>query len=142
MNPPHLPKVVLLACVHNAGRSKMAAAWLNHLADPSKVRALSAGTQPAAAVHPVVVEAMREVGIDLADSTPRLLNPELAAQVDLLVTMGCGDACPAVPGLRREDWPLPDPKDQSVERVRKIRDEIRARVERFLADVEHVWLGP
>ena len=142
MNPPHTPRFVLFACVHNAGRSKMAAAWLNHLSDPRKVRAISAGTQPAERVHPVVVEAMREVGIDLGNEPPRLLTHELAAQVDLLITMGCGDACPVVPGLRRDDWPLPDPKGQPIERVREIRDEIRARVEQFLAKVEHAWLVP
>ncbi len=142
MSRPHLPRVVLFACVHNAGRSKMAAAWLNHLADPSKVRALSAGTQPAERVHPVVVEAMHEVGIDVGKAPPQLLTVTLAAQVDLLVTMGCGDACPVVPGLRRDDWPLPDPKGQPIERVREIRDEIRTRVEQFLASVEHAWSAP
>lgn len=114
----------------------MAAAWLNQLADPTRVRALSAGTQPAERVHPVVVEAMREVGIDFDNVSPQLLTRDLAAQADLLVTMGCGDACPVVPGLRRDDWPLPDPKGQPIERVREIRDEIRARIERFLAQGE------
>lgn len=134
MNTAHRPRTVLFACVHNAGRSQMAAAWLNHLADPDKLRAVSAGTQPAERVHPVVVEAMREVGIDLSAVPPQLLTSELAAQVDLLITMGCGDACPVVPGLRRDDWPLPDPKGQPLERVRAIRDEIRARVERLLSE--------
>lgn len=128
------PRVVLFACVHNAGRSQMAAAWLNHLADPSKTRAVSAGTEPAERVHPVVAEAMREVGIELGGAAPQLLTRELAAQADLLVTMGCGEACPVVPGLQRDDWPLPDPKGQPIERVREIRDEIRARVTRFLAE--------
>lgn len=132
MNTDHRPSTVLFACVHNAGRSQMAAAWLNQLADPNKVRAVSAGTQPAERVHPVVVEAMREVGIDLSSVSPQPLTSELAAQVDLLITMGCGDACPVVPGLRRDDWPMPDPKGQPIERVREIRDEIRARVERLL----------
>ncbi len=127
------PQILLFACVHNAGRSQMAAAWLNQLADPLAWRAISAGTQPAERVHPVVVEAMREVGIDLAGLAPQRLTQELAAGVRLLVTMGCGDECPVIPGLRREDWPFADPKAQSLDQVRKIRDDIRARVEQFLA---------
>lgn len=129
------PRVVLFACVHNAGRSQMAAAWLNHLADPSKVRAISAGTEPAARVHPVVAEAMREAGIELGNSEPQLLTRELAAQADLLVTLGCSEACPVVPGLQLDDWPFPDPKGQLIERVREIRDGIRHRVERLLIDL-------
>jgi arsenate reductase len=121
-------KTILFACVHNAGRSQMAAAWFGHLADPTRTRGISAGTQPGDRVHPVVVEAMMEVGIDLSGAAPRLLSPELAATASLLVTMGCGDACPVVPGLSREDWPLADPRDEPLERVRQIRDEIRARV--------------
>lgn len=130
------PRVVLFACVHNAGRSQMATAWLNHFADPRKVRAISAGTQPGERVHPVVVEAMREVGIDLASVQPQLLTPELAAQAHLLITMGCGDACPVVPGLRRDDWPLLDPTGQPIERVREIRDDILERVTRLVAQAE------
>lgn len=126
-------KTVLFACVHNAGRSQMAAAFFNALADRSKARAVSAGTQPGAHVHPEVVDVMREVGIDLADARPTLLTDELASQVQLLVTMGCGEACPFVPGLRRVDWPLNDPKGQSFEAVRAIRDEIRQRVVQLLA---------
>lgn len=122
-------KHIVFACVHNAGRSQMAAAWLTALADPSKARAISAGTAPGARVHPEVLVAMAEIGIDLSSSKPRLLTDELAASAAMLITMGCGEACPAVPGLRREDWPLADPKGQSVERVREIRDEIRDRVE-------------
>jgi arsenate reductase len=122
------PKSVLFACVHNAGRSQIAAAWLGALADPQKVRALSAGTAPAERVHPVVAEAMREVGIELGSVKPRLLTDELAKSATLLVTMGCGEACPQVPGLRHEDWPLPDPKDQSLASVRALRDEIRTRI--------------
>jgi arsenate reductase (thioredoxin) len=121
-------KIVLFACVHNAGRSQMAAAWLNRLADPTKARAVSAGTEPGARVHPEVVAAMGEVGIDLSAETPKLLTDELARASALLVTMGCGEACPVVPGLRREDWPLDDPKGKPVERVREIRDEVRRRV--------------
>jgi arsenate reductase (thioredoxin) len=121
-------KTVIFACVHSAGRSQMAAAFLNAKADGSRVRAVSAGTQPAAGVHPEVVAAMREVGLDLSAATPRLLTADLAREAALLVTMGCGDACPAVPGLRRDDWALSDPKGRPLEEVRRIRDEIRDRV--------------
>ena len=124
--------IVLFACVHNAGRSQMAAALFNALADPAKARAVSAGTSPGDRVHPIVVEALREVGIDLSGARPRKLTEELAAGADLLITMGCGDQCPHVPGLRRDDWPLADPKDQPIERVREIRDDIRARVEALI----------
>jgi arsenate reductase (thioredoxin) len=119
---------VVFACVHNAGRSQMAAAFFNALADPSKARAVSAGTQPADRVNPVVVEAMREAGIDVSGATPQRLTPTLAEQASLLVTMGCGDECPHVPGLQRDDWPLDDPAGQPLERVRAIRDDIRQRV--------------
>jgi len=120
--------VVIFACVHNAGRSQMAAAWFNRLADPRKATAISAGTQPGPRVHPEVLSAMAEVGIDLSQAQPRLLTDELAAGARLLITMGCGEACPYVPGLHRADWPLEDPKNKPVERVREIRDEIRGRV--------------
>ena len=119
---------VLFACIHNAGRSQMAAAWFNELADPAKARGISAGTEPGTRVHPEVVEAMREVGIDLSRGEPRFLSDELANSASLLITMGCGEACPHVPGLRRDDWPLEDPKGKPVERVREIRDDIRQRV--------------
>ena len=121
-------KNVLVACVHNAGRSQMAAALFNLAADPSKARAISAGTQPGARVHPEVVLAMQELGLDLGGVQPMLLTDELAANTSLLVTMGCGEACPAVPGLRREDWPLEDPKGKPLERVREIRDEVKRRI--------------
>jgi len=129
------PRVVLFACVHNAGRSQMAAALLNQLAAPGQAHGISAGTQPADHVHPVVAEVMREEGVDLEGSRPQLLTPELAAGADLLITMGCGEACPVVPGLQREDWPLPDPKGQPIERVREIRDEIRGRVKSLLTSL-------
>lgn len=125
-------KTVLFACVHNAGRSQMAAAWFNELADRAKAVAISAGTSPGAHVHPEVVAVMREVGIDLSAGQPRFLSDDLARSSALLITMGCGEACPAVPGLRRDDWPLEDPKGKPVERVREIRDEVRARVENLL----------
>jgi len=120
--------VVLFACVHNAGRSQMAAAWFGDLADPAKARAVSAGTQPGPHVHPEVTAAMAEVGIDVRLARPTLLTAALAAEARLLVTMGCGEACPAVPGLQREDWPLPDPKGQPMAVVRTIRDDVRERV--------------
>jgi len=123
---------VIFACVHNAGRSQMAAAFFNSVADPGKARAVSAGTEPGDRVHPEVVAAMKEIGIDLSKARPQRLTTELAAQANLLVTMGCGDACPVIPGLRRDDWPLEDPKGKPVERVRAIRDEIRARVARLV----------
>ena len=123
---------VLFACVHNAGRSQMAAAWFNLLADPSKARSISAGTDPGVRVHPEVVDAMREVGVDLSAAGTTRLTQQLAQQAQMLVTMGCGDQCPVVPGLRRDDWPLDDPKGQPIARVRAIRDDIRQRVEALL----------
>lgn len=125
---------VIFACVHNAGRSQMAAALFNELADPALARAVSAGTRPGDRVHPEVQEAMLEAGIDLSGASPRRLTPELAGGATLLVTMGCGDDCPVVPGVRRDDWPLADPKGQPLEKVREIRDEIRRRVVRLLVD--------
>jgi arsenate reductase len=125
-------RTIIFACVQNAGRSQMAAAWLNKLAAPEHARALSAGTAPGRAVHPEVVAVMKEVGIDLSSAQPGKLTDDLARGADLLVTMGCGESCPYVPGLAVEDWPLPDPKEQPVERVREIRDDIRRRVEDLL----------
>jgi len=106
----------------------MSAALFNQYADTSKARAISAGTQPAEHVHPVVLDAMREVGIDLSAAKPQKLTAELAHGADTLITMGCGDECPFVPGLHRDDWPLPDPKGQGIETVRQTREEIRKRV--------------
>ena len=123
---------VIFACVHNAGRSQMAAAFFNRIADPSKATSISAGTQPAAEVQPAVVAAMREVAIDLAEMRPQALTPDLATGASLLVTMGCGDQCPAVPGLKVLDWALEDPRDQPLERVREIRDAIRGRVQELI----------
>jgi arsenate reductase len=106
----------------------MAAAWFNELVDSTKARAISAGTDPGTRVHPEVLEAMREVGLDLGDRKPQKLTDDLARGAQLLITMGCGDECPVVPGLRRDDWPLEDPKGKPVARVREIRDDVRARV--------------
>ncbi len=124
--------VVIFACVHNAGRSQMSAAFFNALANPALAHAISAGTNPGERVHPEVLVAMREVGIELSGVKPQRLTEELARGANWLVTMGCGDECPAVPGLRREDWPLSDPKGQAVERVREIREDIRGRVAAFV----------
>ena len=121
-------KTVIFACVHNAGRSQMAAALFNELANPAKGHAVSAGTSPGERVHPEVVRVMQEEGIDLSQARPQRLTQELAQGAQLLVTMGCGDQCPFVPGLKRDDWPLEDPKGKPVERVREIRDDIRQRV--------------
>jgi arsenate reductase len=131
--------MVIFACVHNAGRSQMAAALFNRMADPKKARAISAGTQPGERVHPEVVEVMREIEIDLDGAKPQKLTDELARSAHWLITMGCGDQCPAVPGLRRDDWPLEDPKGQPRERVRQIRDDIERRVRELLAARD--WLS-
>jgi arsenate reductase len=119
---------VLFACVHNAGRSQMAAALFNRMADPSLAQAISAGTEPATQIHPEVIAVMREVGVELDGVIPRLLTVDLASQANTLVTMGCGESCPVVPGAKREDWNLPDPKGQPLERVRQIRNEIETKV--------------
>jgi arsenate reductase len=128
---------VVFACVHNAGRSQMAAAWFNALADPAKAHAISAGTEPGPRVHPEVVEVMREVGIDLSSVTPRLLTDDVTRDASLLVTMGCGETCPFVPGLRRMDWPLEDPKGKPIGRVREMRDEVRGLVATLIAAESH-----
>lgn len=125
---------ILFACVHNAGRSQMAAAFFNQLANPQEARAFSAGTQPAGRVHPEVIAAMAEVGIDLTGATTTKLTSDLAQQAHMLVTMGCRDECPVVPGVKREDWPLEDPKGKPLEQVRAIRDEIRARVQSLIEE--------
>ena len=125
---------VLFACVHNAGRSQMAAAWFTLLSGPTQARAISAGTDPGPRVHPEVVVAMKEVGVDLSAASTSKLTPALAQQAQMLITMGCGDQCPVLPGLKRDDWPLEDPRDKPLARVREIRDEIRQRVEALLDD--------
>ncbi|HLQ36709.1 MAG TPA: arsenate reductase ArsC [Planctomycetota bacterium] len=127
-------RTVIFACVHNAGRSQMAAAWFNALADARSARAVSAGTAPALHVHPEVVQVMREAGIDLSAARPQRLTPALLAGARHLVTMGCGEACPVAPAsVVRDDWPIEDPKGQPIERVRAIRDQIRARIAQLLA---------
>jgi arsenate reductase len=123
---------VIFACVHNAGRSQMAEAFFSQMADPGRAEAVSAGTQPGERVHPEVVEVMREVGVNLSTNRPQRLTDDLARSASLLITMGCGDACPFVPGLQRDDWPLPDPKGQPLDEVRRVRDEIRSRVSALL----------
>ena len=128
---------VLFACVHNAGRSQIAAALFNRHADPTKARAISAGTQPAERVHPEVVTLMREDGIDLSEQRPQKLTAEFAAQAQWLITMGCGDACPVVPGAQRDDWPLADPKGQTMDAVRDSADELDRRVLALIS--EHGW---
>jgi arsenate reductase len=130
---------VLFACVHNAGRSQMAAAIFNQLADRRRARGLSAGTEPGDRVNPEVVTVMREIGVDLESVAPQKLTDGLACEADILVTMGCGEACPVLPGVERDDWPLDDPKGQPLERVRQIRDEVERRVRKLLA--ERGWSG-
>ena len=125
---------VLFVCVHNAGRSQMAAGWLRHLAG-DRVQVLSAGSAPARSINPVAVEAMAEVGIDIAGNQPRLLSDAAVQESDVVITMGCGDACPFHPGKRYEDWALDDPAGQGIESVRPIRDEIRARVEALITSL-------
>ncbi|KAB1107706.1 arsenate reductase ArsC [Micromonospora aurantiaca] len=125
---------VLFVCVHNAGRSQMAAGWLRHLGgDAVEVR--SAGSEPADQINPVAVEAMREVGIDITANKPKILDYATAEASDVIITMGCGDVCPAFPGKRYEDWKLEDPAGQGLDMVRRVRDEIRTRVEDLLADL-------
>ena len=125
---------VLFVCVHNAGRSQMAAGYLEHLAG-DRIEVLSAGSQPADEVNPAAVAAMAEEGIDIAAATPKLLAESAVRQADVVVTMGCGDECPFFPGKRYEDWVLDDPAGRGVEAVRPIRDEIRRRVEGLVAEL-------
>jgi arsenate reductase (thioredoxin) len=131
---------VLFVCLHNAGRSQMSQALFERAAS-GRHEALSAGTTPADHVHPQVVEVMREVGVDLSDRTPQLLTTQLAEQADAIVTMGCGDACPYIPGKRYLDWDLPDPKDRPLEEVRATRDDIARRVRALLEELDAEALG-
>ena len=125
---------VLFVCVHNAGRSQMAAAFLTHLSH-GEVEVRSAGSAPAELVNPAAVQAMAEVGIDIAAETPKILTDQAVRQSDVVITMGCGDTCPFYPGKRYEDWVLDDPAGQGVDAVRPIRDEIRARIEALIAEI-------
>ncbi len=126
---------VLFVCVHNAGRSQMAAGWLRHLAgDTVEVR--SAGSAPRDQINPIAVEAMREVGIDITGAVPQRLETETVRESDVIVTMGCGDACPIFPGKRYEDWELTDPAGQPIEVVRQVRDEIRDRIEKLVIELQ------
>jgi protein-tyrosine-phosphatase len=125
---------VLFVCVHNAGRSQMAAGYLQHLAG-DRIEVLSAGSQPADQINPVAVQAMAEDGIDIAAAEPKVLTPEAVQKSDVVVTMGCGDACPYFPGTRYEDWELDDPAGQGLEAVRPIRDNIRSRIEYLIGEL-------
>jgi arsenate reductase (thioredoxin) len=125
---------VLFVCVHNAGRSQMAAGWLTHLAG-ERIEVRSAGSAPAEQVNPVAVEAMGEVGIDIAAAQPKILTADAVQASDVVITMGCGDACPVFPGKRYEDWKLDDPAGQGIDAVRLIRDDIRSRVEKLLSEL-------
>ena len=125
---------VLFVCVHNAGRSQMAAGFMTHLGQ-GRVEVLSAGSAPKDSINPVAVEAMAEVGIDISQNSPKVLTPEAVQQSDAVVTMGCGDACPYYPGKRYEDWVLDDPAGQGIESVRVIRDDIKGRVEKLLSEL-------
>jgi arsenate reductase len=122
------PAKVVFACVANAGRSQMAAALFNTLANPERAQAISAGTHPGSEVHPEVIVVMNEIDIDLSHARPQYLSSDLTKDAHIVITMGCGDECPLVPGVERDDWPLDDPKDKPVEVVRQIRDDIRRRV--------------
>ena len=125
---------VLFVCVHNAGRSQMAAGYLQHLAG-DRVTVLSAGSQPAEQINPVAVQAMSEDGIDITAATPKILTTEAVQESDVVITMGCGDTCPIYPGKRYEDWDLDDPAGQGIDAVRPIRDEIKKRIEELVSDL-------
>ena len=125
---------VLFVCIHNAGRSQMAAGFLTHLADGA-IEVRSAGSAPAATINPAAVEAMAEIGIDISDQSPKILTPGAVESTDVVITMGCGDTCPVFPGVSYRDWALPDPAGKGIEAVRPIRDEIKARVEALIAEL-------
>ncbi|MFE3449837.1 arsenate reductase ArsC [Nonomuraea sp. NPDC059194] len=126
---------VLFVCVHNAGRSQMAAGWLTHLAG-DRIEVRSAGSAPADRINPVAVAAMREVGVDITGRQPKILTTDAVQASDVVITMGCGDACPVFPGKRYEDWKLDDPAGQGIEAIRPIRDEIRAKVEKLIRELD------
>lgn len=127
-------KTIMFVCVHNAGRSQMAAGFMRELGG-DKVEVLSAGSAPKDSINPVAVEAMSELGINIANQKPKILAPEAVQQSDVVITMGCGDACPIYPGKRYEDWALDDPAGQGIEAVRVIRDQIKVRVQELLSDI-------
>ena len=129
----HKP-TVLFVCVHNAGRSQMAAGFMNSLG-AGRVEVLSAGSAPKDSINPIAVQAMQEVGIDISNNVPKVLTPEAVQESDAVITMGCGDACPFYPGKRYEDWVLDDPAGQGIESVRVIRDDIKKRVEQLLSEL-------
>ena len=129
-----LPAKIVFACVANAGRSQMAAALFNRDADPKRAFAVSAGTRPGDSVHPEVIAAMAEARIDLSAARPQYLSTDVTKDAHIVITMGCGDECPLMPGVEREDWPLDDPKDQPIEVVRRIRDEIEHRVKGLIKE--------
>jgi arsenate reductase len=139
MNDPTRPATdrpsVLFVCVHNAGRSQMAAGWLSHLAG-DRVEVRSAGSAPGNSINSVAIEAMSEVGIDISAAQPKVLTGEAVQASDVVITMGCGDACPFLPGKRYEDWALDDPAGKGIETVRPIRDEIRRRIEALLTELQ------
>jgi protein-tyrosine-phosphatase len=132
---------VLFVCVHNAGRSQMAAAYLSHLAG-DRVEVRSAGSAPAASINPAVVAALAEEGIDISAEVPKVLTTDAVRESDVVITMGCGDACPIFPGKRYEDWVLEDPAGQGVEAVRPIRDDIRRRIEALIAELDAAVVAP
>jgi protein-tyrosine-phosphatase len=125
---------VLFVCVHNAGRSQMAAGFMNTLG-AGRVEVLSAGSAPKDSINPIAVQAMQEIGIDISNNTPKVLTPEAVQESDAVITMGCGDVCPFYPGKRYEDWVLDDPAGQGIESVRVIRDDIKKRVEQLLCEL-------
>ena len=129
----HKP-AVLFVCVHNAGRSQMAAGFMKTLG-ADRVEVLSAGSAPKDSINPIAVQAMQEIGIDISNNTPKILTPEAVQESDVVITMGCGDACPFYPGKRYEDWVLDDPAGQGIESVRVIRDDIKKRVEQLLSEL-------
>jgi arsenate reductase len=130
---PHKPSI-LFVCVHNAGRSQMAAGWTKHLAG-NRIDIWSAGSEPADQMNPLAVQAMAEVGIDISGESPKILTPDSVARADVVITMGCGDTCPFFPGKRYEDWELTDPAGQSIEVVREVRDDIRDRIETLVTEL-------
>ncbi|MFM2144626.1 MAG: hypothetical protein RI899_414 [Actinomycetota bacterium] len=134
MKMSSLKPTVLFVCVHNAGRSQMAAGFMNTLG-AGRVEVLSAGSAPKDSINPIAVQAMQEIGIDISNNTPKVLTPEAVQESDAVITMGCGDVCPFYPGKRYEDWVLDDPAGQGIESVRVIRDEIKKRVEQLLSEL-------